>query len=78
MKNNVSTKSANHYSDLDEGEMIWKELDEKIFLETQRRISQVPESKGHGISTACFIDGEFVLVSDYDISEKIEIALENA
>ena len=51
---------------------------EKILAETKRRVASVKGAEGFGITTAAFIDGQFVLVSDYDVPNDYIDALEVA
>ena len=53
-------------------------LDQIINTETKRKINKVKGSEKFGISTACFIDGEFTLVSDYGLEVEMIVDLENA
>ena len=46
-----------------------RKIDELINSETQRKISAVPCVKHYNVMTACFISGEFVCVSEYDLPE---------
>ena len=52
--------------------------DFEINNETATRIAAVKGAEHFGISTAAFIDGEFVLVSDYDVPADYEEALKAA
>ena len=56
----------------------YKTLDLIIDLETKRKISRVMGAEDYGISTACFIDGEFILVSNYPVCKEIQLKLEKA
>lgn len=49
-----------------------------VSLETKRRINKVIDAESFGITTACFIDGEFVLVSDYPLPKEMQYKLEKA
>lgn len=53
-------------------------LDAIIDMETARKISRVEGAENFGIRTACIIDGEFVLVSDYNLPDEIRAKLEKA
>lgn len=53
-------------------------IDQIINLETKRKVSKISHAKKFGILTACFIDGEFVCVSDYDITDEMRNQLEKA
>jgi hypothetical protein len=57
--------------------------EERIFnqmvkLETKRRVSKVKGASDFGIMTACYIDGDFVLNSEYELPEGYYEALEKA
>ena len=59
----------------------YQESDKKIAEITKNVVAMVPPAKEYGIMTACFIQGEFVLVTDYIIDKEdkpIRIALEKA
>lgn len=56
----------------------FKIIDAVIKLETDRKIERVQGAGSFGISTACRIDGEFVLVSEYDVPSEIVTKLKNA
>lgn len=61
----------------------WNEKDHEYFdkiidLETKRKISKVEGSSDFGIMTACFINGEFCLVTEYDITDEMYEALKKA
>jgi hypothetical protein len=70
MTTNVNTSAASTQD--------FNTIDQIINLETKRKISKVANSKDFGILTACFIDGEFVCVSDYDITDDMRNELEKA
>ena len=53
-------------------------IDEIVNLETKRKVKKVKGAEHYGIMTACCIDGEFVLVSEYDVAEKMINELRNA
>jgi|TARA_R110000744_G_scaffold282556_3_gene394236 hypothetical protein len=53
-------------------------LDDKIEEETQRKIDCVDGAEDFGIRTACNIDGEFILVSNYDLPENLIEELKEA
>lgn len=55
-----------------------RDIDNLINVETERRIKAVKGAEHYGIMTACFIDGEFVLCSDYEVSEEIYEQLKKA
>ena len=55
-----------------------KYIDKIVDLETERKVNKVKDSKSYIIRTACFIDGEFVLISDYSVPEDITKKLEEA
>lgn len=55
-----------------------KLIDNMIKLETERKLLIVPEAKDFKVSTACVIDGEFILVSEYDMDSSYVKALEDA
>ena len=46
--------------------------------ETTRKLRKVPEAGKYGITTACRIDGEFVLKSAQPVSDEIKRKLEEA
>ena len=56
----------------------FKTLDLIIDLETKRKISKVKDAENYGIMTACFINGEFICVSDYEINNEMRSKLEKA
>lgn len=56
----------------------FKTLDLIIDLETKRKISKVKDAENYGIMTACFIDGEFICVTDYEITDEMRSKLEKA
>jgi len=70
MKTNIITSGASSQDFLF--------IDEMINIETKRKINKVKEAKDFGIMTACQIDGEFVLVSDYTVPQELAIELEKA
>lgn len=43
-------------------------LDAEIEAETKRKIELIDGAEDFGIRTACIIDNEFILISDYDLS----------
>ena len=53
-------------------------IDAIIDLETKRKINKVKGAEHLGIRTACFIDGEFVLISKYDFNYEIYNKLKKA
>lgn len=62
---------------------IRNEKDEQIInsiidLETKRKINKVKGSEKFGIMTACFINGEFTCITDYEITEEMFNNLKNA
>ena len=56
----------------------FKFIDLIIDTETERKLKRVPEAKNYGVMTACIIDGEFVLVSDYELTDEIYERIKNA
>jgi hypothetical protein len=56
----------------------FKVIDKIINLETERKVSRVADASDYGIMTACFIDGEFVCVSNYEITEEMRTKLKKA
>jgi len=56
----------------------FKTIDVIIDLETKRKISRVNGSDQFGIMTACYIDGEFRLISEYDVPQDIANKLKKA
>jgi hypothetical protein len=70
MKTNIITSGASSQDFLF--------IDEIINIETKRKINKVKEAKDFGIMTACQIDGEFVLVSDYTVPQELALELEKA
>ena len=68
---NVSTKNL-------KTEMEFKIVDAKIDAETKRKVELVKGSSDFNIGTACFIDGEFILVSEFEINESYSQALKSA
>jgi hypothetical protein len=53
-------------------------IDQIINLETKRKANKVEDANDFGILTACYIDGEFVLVTNYPLPEGMDILLQNA
>lgn len=53
-------------------------INNMIRLETERKLLIVPKAKDFKVSTACVIDGEFILVSDHDMDSSYVKALEDA
>ena len=51
-------------------------IDQMINLETKRRLLLVPEAKDYNVWTACYIDGEFKVVSEYEIDMELLNQLE--
>ena len=70
MKTNIITSGASVQD--------YSFIDEMINIETKRKINKVKEAKDYGIMTACQIDGEFVLVSDYAVPNELALELEKA
>lgn len=56
----------------------FKFLDLIIDTETERRLNKVPKAKSFGVRTACIIDGEFRVVSDYILPQDLMKRIENA
>jgi len=56
----------------------FKFIDQMISLETQRKTKRVSGSSDFGILTACMIDGEFICVTDYPITNEMRSDLEKA
>jgi hypothetical protein len=56
----------------------FKVLDSIINMETKRKVSRVKDADSYGIMTACWIDGEFITVTDYPITEEMRLKLEKA
>jgi|GEM_PF-1730460 len=56
----------------------FKKLDRIIDSLTKEVVESVKGSKDFVITTACFIDDEFVLVSEYDINESFYNSLKKA
>lgn len=56
----------------------FKTLDAIIDLETKRKVERVSGAEDFGIMTACYIDGDFVLVSEYDVDSEMYNRLKNA
>jgi len=56
----------------------FKFIDQMISLETQRKTKRVSGSSDFGILTACMIDGKFICVTDYPITDEMRIELEKA
>ena len=56
----------------------FKFIDLIIDTETKRKLKRVPEAQSYGVMTACIIDGEFVLVSDYELTDEIYERIKNA
>ncbi|WP_143569793.1 hypothetical protein [Tenacibaculum agarivorans] len=46
-------------------------VDQMINIETKRRVLLVPEAQSFDILTACYIDGEFTIVSHYDLEQEL-------
>ena len=53
-------------------------LDAEIEAETKRKIELIDGAEDLGIRTACLIDDEFILVSDYNVSSAIYNELKDA
>jgi len=53
-------------------------IDQIINLETKRKIKKVAGASDFGILTACLIDGDFVCVTDYMITDEMRSDLEKA
>jgi hypothetical protein len=53
-------------------------IDQIINLETKRKATKVKDANDFGILTACYIDGEFVLVTNHPLPEGMDILLKNA
>ena len=51
-------------------------IDQIINLETKRKIKKVSGAFDFGILTACMIDGEFICVTDYPITDEMRLDLE--
>jgi hypothetical protein len=68
---NISTRFINSEKDQ-------IKVDEAINAETERKLNEVPQARDFNVMTACIIDNEFVLVSEYDISEELYMTLERA
>ena len=56
----------------------FKFIDQIISLETQRKTKKVSGASDFGILTACMIDGEFICVTDYPITDEMRSDLEKA
>jgi hypothetical protein len=56
----------------------FKVIDLIITMETNRKISRVEGADKYGITTACMIDGEFTIVSDYYVPTEIINKLKKA
>lgn len=72
--NKLITNISSKVESLEEEEIF----NQMIKLETKRRLSKVKGASDFGITTACYIDGEFVLVGDYELPEGYYEALEKA
>ena len=57
-------------------ERIRSSFDLFINTETSRRVAEVAGVEHFGVTTAAYINGEFVLVSDYTIADEMRNALE--
>lgn len=68
---NIITTNAKSKSDFDK-------LDVAIDQETKRRIDAVDGAEKFGVMTAAKIDGEFVLVSNYEMDDTFTEALKAA
>jgi hypothetical protein len=53
-------------------------IDQIINLETKRKTKKVTGASDFGILTACMIDGEFICVTDYPITDEMRSDLEKA
>ena len=53
-------------------------INQMINLETRRKESLVPGSSDYVVMTACWIDGDFICVTDYPISDEMHEALKAA
>jgi len=58
--------------------MTQQAIDKRIDQITENVIASVKDAKYYGIMTACIIEGEFVLVSTYEIERDMKNALNNA
>jgi len=56
----------------------FKVIDAIIEMETARKVNKVLGAKSYNISTACIIDGEFILVSEFDIETEMVEKLKKA
>ncbi len=55
-----------------------KIIDQIIDLETTRKINKVKGSDKFDIATACYINNEFILISNYGITPKMAEELKKA
>jgi len=55
-----------------------EKIDKLINSETKRKISKVPAAENFNIMTACFIHGEFMCVTEYDLPDYLFNDLKNA
>ena len=53
-------------------------IDAQIEAETQRKIESIDGAEDFGIRTACLIDDEFILVSDFEIPKNMTEELKEA
>jgi len=56
----------------------FKVLDAIIDMETKRKTARVKDAENYGILTACWIDGEFIIVTNYPITDEMRLKLEKA
>jgi hypothetical protein len=75
---NVSTAKLDDCKTKEEYEAEKERLDILIDEETERKLAVVHNARGFNVWTACIIDNEFVLVSEYDINDSFEEALKKA
>ncbi|MDR6196152.1 hypothetical protein [Siphonobacter sp. SORGH_AS_0500] len=61
----------------EEGE-AFEAIDKEINEETARKVAAVPGAEHFGVWTAVFINGEFLLLSNYELDEQMKKALREA
>lgn len=64
IKNNVITLNIQSPEDRET-------CDQAIDKETKRRVAKVTGAGYLGVRTACWIDGEFIVSSDYDLTDQM-------
>jgi hypothetical protein len=65
LKNNITTENI-------ESDEDFAAVEKAIDKETKRRVALVPEAEHLGVMTACWIDGEFNVISNHEVSNSVE------